>query len=243
MRPMRGNPGGFGIEFTELTKRALIVLVSLYIVQLVLTFWLKFDVAGWLYLNRFGQGWTPWQPVSSLLFNSPSPLSAAFDWLILLFFVGPTERLMGRKKLLQGLAIAAGVAGLFTFIVDLSGALVSSAPFVGLNPILTALVVFFGLSLPNATIRLFFVLPIKAAWFAWGSGLLSLLYFLALRDLDSSMALGGWVGGFLVIKYGPDEWRKILLRYRARKVEKELEKFTVIDGGKDTDKNDDEWIH
>ncbi|MCP4809417.1 MAG: rhomboid family intramembrane serine protease [Proteobacteria bacterium] len=238
---MRGNPGGFGIEFTELTKRALIVLVSLYIVQLLLTYWLHFDVSGWLYLNRFGEGWAPWQPLTALLFNAPSPLSAAFDWLILLFFLGPCERLMGRKKLLTGLAISAAIAAVFTFVLDLSGSVVGTVPFVGLNPLLTALLVFFGLTLPNATIRLWFVLPVKAAWFAWGSGLLSLLYFLASRDLDSTMALGGWIGAFIVMKVGPDEWRKILLRWRARNVEKELEKFTVIDGGRDGD--DDEYIH
>lgn len=240
MRPMRGNPGGFGIEFTELTKRALIVLVSLYIVQLILTYWLHFEVGTWLYLNRFGEGsWYPWQPLSSLLFNSPSPLGAAFDWLILLFFLGPCERLMGRRKLLVGLGISAVIAALFTFALDVAGALTMSVPFVGLNPLLTALLVFFGLTLPNATIRLWFVLPVKAAWFAWGSGLLSLLYFLASRDLDSTMALGGWIGAFIVMKVGPDEWQKILLRWRARNVEKELEKFTVIDGGRD----DDEYIH
>ncbi len=239
--PTSGVPAGFGIEFTELTKRALIVLISAYIVELVLLYWFQVDLSGWVFLNRIGGGhWWPWQPATALLFNSPGVIDAALDWLILLFFLGPVERLMGKRRMLVGLAISAAVAALFTSVADIAGAVASPVPFTGLNPLITALVVFFGLTLPNATIRLMFVLPIKAAWVAWGSGVLALLYFLAQRDLGSAMLLGGWIGAFAYMRIGPDQWKKLVLRWKARNVEKELERFTVIDGGRDSD---DEYIH
>jgi membrane associated rhomboid family serine protease len=239
--PTSGVPAGFGIEFTELTKRALIVLVSAYIVQLVLMYWFQVDLGAWVFLNRIGGGhWWPWQPATSLLFNSPSVISAAISWLFLLFFLGPVERLMGRRRMLTGLAFSAALGALFTSLVDVAGGLASPVPFTGLEPVLTALVVFFGLTMPNATIRLMFIIPIKAGWVAWGSGVIALLYFLASRDLGSAMALGGWAGAVAFMRVGPDQWKKIVLRWRARNVEKELEKFTVIDGGRG---DDDEYIH
>ena len=220
MSTLRGQPSGFGIDITELTKRALIALIALYIVELLLVFWFKIDVSRWIFLNRLGPSWMPWQLLTAQLFNHLSPLGAIFDWIILVFFLGPVERLMGRKKLLTSLGIVALGAGFVTTALDALGAVAVDTPFVGLNPVITALVVFFGLTLPNATIRLFFVLPIKAAWFAWGSGLIALLYFLAARDLGSAMAVSGWVMAFGVMKVGPDEWRKIMLRWKARKLEK-----------------------
>lgn len=245
MSTVRGQPSGFGIDITELTKRALIALIALYIVELVLVFWFKIDVGRWIFMNRVGGSWMPWQLLTAQLFNHLSPMGAIFDWIILVFFLGPVERLMGRKKLLQSLGIVALGAGFVTTGLDVLGAVNVDAPFVGLNPVITALVVFFGLSLPNATIRLFFVLPIKAAWFAWGSGLVALLYFLAVRDLGSAMALSGWIMAFGVMKFGPDEWKTMWLRYKARNIEKELAKFEILDGGKGGGggEDDDEYIH
>jgi len=242
MSTLRGQPSGFGIDITALTKRVLGALIALYILELLLVFWFKVDVTRWVFMNRLGPSWMPWQFLTAQLFNHLSPMGALFDWLMIVFFFGPVERLMGRKKLLTSLGIVAIGAGILATALDALGAVAGEGPFVGLNPIITALVVFFGLTLPNATIRLFFVLPIKAAWIAWGSGLIALLYFLAARDLDSAMAISGWVLAFGVMKIGPDEWRKLWLRWKARKLEKELEKFEVIDGGKGSG-DDDEYIH
>ena len=121
------------------------------------------------------------------------------DWLAIFFFLGPAERTLGRRGLLRATLLTVALSAVLGFLLLVMGAVSPRAPFVGLNPIITALIVVFGLSNPNASILLFFVLPIKAAWIAWGSGLFALLNFLALRDLDSSLWLTGWIVAAMVV--------------------------------------------
>ncbi len=237
------NFGGFNIEVTPLVKKTLITLVSLYIGQIVLTNWMHFPLEQWLYIWPLDSGaWRPWQLVTALLFNHVgSPLTACIDWLVLYFFMGSVERLMGTRGLIKAVGFSLAFAVLTTTGLDAIGALVPQTPYVGLNPLLMALLVFFGLLQPNAKILLFFVLPIKASWVAWASGFIIALYFLAFRDLSSSMSLGGWGGAWLWLQHsqggGPLHWWS--RHQKMRKLERDLGRFTVHPGGK----SDDEYIH
>jgi membrane associated rhomboid family serine protease len=237
-RPQMG--GGFNINLTPLARNTLIVLVSIYVVQLVTIHWLHLPIREWLYLWPIGSGnWRPWQPLTSLLLNfDTSPMVAVFDWLMIYFFAGTVEGMLGRKRYLQALGVSVAVAVVITTLLDFAGALAAGQPAVGLNPIVTALVVLFGLSIPHARILLMFVLPIKAGWVAWGTGLFSLLYFLINRDLGSSMALFGWVGAWAWMNSGNLTGR-LKSRKRAKDLEKDLSRFKVYEGGKDND----EYIH
>lgn len=237
--------GGLGVDVTPLTRNTLIALFGLYVTQLIADTWLGLPVTQWLALHPIGSGWMPWQPLTSLLLNG-SPLGAMLDWLVLFFFMGTTERLLGTRRFIQAVGASVGVAAVATTFFDAVGIL-APAPgsvFLGLEPVMLALLVLFGLTIPNARIMLFFVLPIRASWVAWASGLLSLLTFLATRELSASMALGGWLGGYLWLRAGPDaldRWRR---RNKARQVERDLQRFTVLPGGRSKEKDDGgPWVH
>lgn len=201
---MRGSqmaPGGFSFDVTELTRKVLIALVALYVVQLLLIEWLGLPL--YQYLGWWWQpagAFYPWQIGTAYLLNGPGPLAAFFDWLAIFFFLGPVERAIGRKGLLRAMALTVAVSAVLGFIMLATGAVTARGVFIGLNPMITALIVVFGLTNPNANILLFFVLPIKAAWIAWGSGLFALLNFLAYRDLNSALWLTGWIGGWLFME-------------------------------------------
>jgi membrane associated rhomboid family serine protease len=254
MQNNRFGGGASGVQVTPLARKVLISLVSLYVAQLVLlraqgimgapslgTGPRGFIEA--LYLWPVGSGhWRPWQPLTSLLVNGPTPLAAFFDWLFLFFILGPVETLMGTRRFLRGMGTVVLFAAGMTFLLDGLGLLDVAgleAAYVGLNPVMVGLLVFFGLAMPNAQIMLFFVLPVKASSVAWVAGLLSLLFFLYTPTLGTAMALFGWVGAYLWSqgKTGTlDRWK---LKWRKAKLEKELERFQVLDGGKD----DDDWVH
>jgi membrane associated rhomboid family serine protease len=183
--------------------------------------------------------------LSCLFLNGPTPLAAFFDWLFLFFIMGPVETLMGTRRFLRGAAFAAGVALVLTILLDAVGLLGLARPefYVGLNPVLLARLVFFGLAMPNAQILLFFVLPVRASWVAWVSGLLALLFFLYTPTISTSMALGGWSGAWLWSSSGSGSFRRVVLRFRKAKLEQELQRFEVLPGGKDSEDDDDSWVH
>lgn len=257
-----GNPGGrgpIGGQMTPFVKRILVVLIALYIVQV---FALKphnlqpgdqpLAPRGltWLYLWDLNSGyWRPWQPITAFFLNA-GVFAAALDWLMVFFFVGPVQQLIGKKRLVKSLIWTAVISMTFAHgVMALNGAL-DSAPslslgFRGLEPFLMSLLVIFGLAQPNAQILLFFVLPIKAAWVAWVSGLIALLVFITDPVLSTSLILGGWLGGYAFVRSGFGNVQRLWARYqliaKKKKIEKELSKFSVIEGGKSDDKDD--WVH
>ena len=219
---------------TPLVRATLAVLIITYVLQLLLQNWMGGGVYS-LSLWSFSTGnWRPWQPVTSLLLNG-EVVEAFFDWIFLFFIMGPVETLVGRKRFIRAMLWSVGLAILIVTGLDLLGAVNAMSPYTGVTPALLAMLVIFGLSMPNANIMLFFVLPIRAAWIAWASGLLSLLMFISARDLGSAMALGGWIGGYTWIISGGGSLRRLMLHMRKRKVQKELKRFTVIEGGRGGD--------
>ncbi len=99
----------------------------------------------------------------------------------------------------------------------------------------------------DATILLFFVLPIKARWFLWLEILFAFIGFLESKDFAGFCGICGAVfltytgfqrGGAGKVAH---TWRKraeaFVLQKRLDRLKKKR-KFDVIDGGKD-----DEYIH
>ena len=243
---------------TPLVKKVLIVLILLYMVQIFalkplhLTPGndpLRAEGLTWLYLWDLDSGfWRPWQPITAFFLNG-GILAASLDWLMVFFFLGSVQQLIGNKRLAKGMVWTAVVAILFSHgIMALTGTLesgpqVPGIAFRGLEPFLISLLVIFGLAQPNAKILLLFVLPIKASWVAWVSGLIALLVFMTKTNMTTSLILGGWVGGYVFVRSGFGNINRFFERYRLlrkkKKLEKELSKFTVLDGGKD----EDEYLH
>jgi membrane associated rhomboid family serine protease len=254
----RGGGSPMGGNMTPLVKKVLGILIILYVIQV---FALKPQSITpgsdpivprgftWLYLWDLNSGfWRPWQPLTAFLFNR-GVFAAALDWLMVFFFLGSVEQLVGTKRLAKGMIWTAVVAILFAHVAMLLTGTLGPEPigpsiaFRGLEPFLISLLVIFGLAQPNAQILLFFVLPIKAAWMAWVSGLLALLVFITSTTMSTALILGGWLGGYVFVRSGFGNAQRLFERYRLilkkKKLEKELSKFRVIEGGKD----DDEYLH
>ena len=236
---------GGGIQFTPLTKLLLAVLVGLYIVQQLLESWLGFPMLATFGWRPFGQGFQPWQPFTAFFLNG-EVTRAFFNWLFLFFILPAVEPMFTTERL--------GRFALFTylgsivvgFVLMLTGAVHLNNVWFGIEPFLAALLVIFGLSRPNATILLMFVIPIKAAWVAWGSGLLCLLHLLSDRDLGSAMWLAGWISGYMWLRGGIGQaFRRPFLRWQNARIKKKLSTFNVIEGGKGWGKtpDNDDTIH
>lgn len=233
---MRRTPGFSQTApgFNGPTRTVLLTLVALFVVQLIASGWLKLPVIetlGWWPL--FGGSFRVWQPLTSLLLHQPDPISALFDWLVIYFFLPAAAQGMGWAALRRGLAIILGGAVAMALLLQAVGAVVPGAPYVGLNPLIVALTVIFGLTRPNATILLFFVVPVRAAWIAWGSGLLAALFFLATRTLDATLWVTGWVAAWLWLQdLSVRDLRRPYLRWKQARLHRRLSELQVIEGGR-----------
>lgn len=191
---------------------------------------------GW---NSFGTGFMPWQVLTCNLIASQQLQGVVVDWLLIFFTLSTVDRLMGRRTMLMALGFCWGLAVLVGLGADALG-LLAPTLYSGQHALGTALITLFCFLLPDANVRLFFVLPLKAAWVGWLSGLIAVYYLAAYRDLGSCLALASWLGAVLWTQGFGDIGRRLKLKFQRRRIEKRLGKFSVIEGGKG---KSDPWIH
>ena len=228
-----------GDNWTPLTRNLIVGLFVVYVVQLLAGTTVEAALA-W---QPFGAGFAPWQPLTAFLLAS-DPTSAIFGWLGIFFLVAPLERALGRGALARAVLVSwlgAVLVGVATGLAVKGSATLGlgDAAFVGLTPLLAALVALFGWSHPGANILLFFIIPIRAELIAWGTGALSFLWFLVAltrpgyaSPLGSSIALGAWLGALAWSRTGRGEIRRLQLAWKRRRIERDLRRFEVIDGGR-----------
>jgi len=179
---------------SRLTWWILGILAGLYVVQVVLERWVGIPVVALLAWGNPGL-FRPWQPVTAFLFNGPTPIAALIEWVVLFFLLPPALSLSGRGAVARiSVAAWAGAVGA-TLALQATGVLEPAvSPYLGLEPFITALLLLFGLARPDARILLFFVIPLRAAWVAWGTGAVTFLLFLFSREVGPSIAFFGWCG-------------------------------------------------
>ena len=149
-----------------------------------------------------GQGFLPWQVVSyAFLHGSVGHLF--FNMLGLWMFGAELERVWGQKRFIQFYAasvLAAAAAQLL--VTALSG---SVYPTVGASGGLFGLLLAFGMTFPQRTILLFFVVPVPARMLVVLYGAYEL--YQGVYGTQAGVAhfahLGGMLGGFLMIRF----WR------------------------------------
>jgi hypothetical protein len=204
--------------------------------ELIIQNWLSIDLKFWL-------GWTPnsiimkpWTLVSHFFVQGRSPLGFLFELIALYFFLPPTQLAYGKKGLQRLFTLVVLSTVVFGLIGTLLTAVSSTSPqAMGMGPFITSLVVIFGLRNPNASIYLI-VFPVKAAWIAWGSGLLSVLSFLGDRSLPSLLWIAGWVAGYLFIQMnGKVSFKKMWRQYKHKQ---RYNRLKAHDGGRS-----DKWEH
>jgi len=236
---------GFGSGLTPLGKKLVIIYGSIYVAELIFEHWLNIPIVSFLMLRPFDDGnFHFWQILTHPFIHDPAaPLSFLIDCLILYFFIGPVEAVLGSKRFLMLFYFSALGGALCGLIMG--GVSGFYAPFSGMMPSLLSIIVIFGLLNPDGTILLMFVLPLKAKYLSYGTVLITVLTFLAKANPYGAYHLGGMLFGYICFKgpgnvFDPDA---LYLRYLQWQFRRRKSRFSVIDGGKDKDDKDKPTYH
>lgn len=178
-------------------------------------------------------------------FGAPT-LWILLELLILFWFGKDVFWRLGRKRFWRTLAQAVVGAALAAVAVDavlwLAG-FPPAAPYLimqGQRTLMAVVVAAFATLYADATIYLFFVLPLRARWFLWVEILFAFVAFLATRDLPGFAGICAAVGvTWAVLRHGgPGRGlRRAWLRLRQRRLQARLERerkkrgFKVVRGG------------
>lgn len=233
----RRAPSGAGLGFGPPPPRDILMLLGVVFVTFSLQYFvstqplmeaLELTPAVW----RFG---FVWQVVTYAFIGQPEgPIWFLVTLLILFWFGRDVYRALGRRSfwrtLLTGVVAASVTAVAVAFLMSLLGGLPRTVFLLiqGQHILTLVLIAAFATLYGNATILLFFVLPVQARMFLWLEILIAFLYFLLTKDLPgfvgtcaavgmvySSLRMGG---PFKVFR----EWRlrieKLILQERMRRM-------------------------
>lgn len=191
-----------------------------------------------------------WQPVTYAFtgYGTPS-LWILLELLILFWFAKDVFWRLGRRRFWRTLAWAVLVGALAAVAVDVASWLLGfplgpAYPIMQGQRILLAIVIAaFATLYADATIYLFFVLPLRARWFLWIEILFAFIAFLGTRDLPGFAGICAAVGiTFTVLRHGGPgrglrrAWLLLRQRQLQHRLERERKKrgFKVVRGGDDT---------
>ncbi len=178
------------------------------------------------------------------------------ELLILFMFGRDVYQRLGRqgfwKVLISGAVVAAVAAVAIQLLLRLGGVLPGPAAFSlmqGQHMLLVILIAAFATLNGEATIYLFFVLPVQAKWFLGLEILFAFLGYLSSRDLAGFLGICVVVG-FTWMILTPSN-RRLSLRERWLRLQawwiklrlgwmKKRRGFTVVQGDK---KDEDPWVH
>lgn len=240
---MRQTRGGPSVQFPTLPpegRQLLIVLFGLYVVELVVQNFVPIQqLLAWRSLQS--GGFLPFQPLTRFFVQGSSVISVAISGFVLFLILPTLFRLFSRRQLLEALGTSIAVSTVLGLVLDAIG--IAHGATMGWQTALTTCFVLFGFAQPNARILLFFVLPVSGTLIAWGTGAIALLYFLVDQNLNATEAVGMWIGAWLWWNQRGPGARRRDLRKKARKVEDELRRFQVLEGGRHDGDNRDEWVN
>lgn len=156
-----------------------------------------------------------WQLVSYPFagFGPPS-LWFLLELLILFMFGNQVYRRLGRRRfwrVVTGVAAAAAGVAVLAALATGAGA-VTFALMQGQRMLLAIVIAAFATSFGDATILLFFVLPVKARWFLWIEVAVAFIAFLSTRDFAGLAGICAGVAGTYLAVSGPGGRRQTWLR-------------------------------
>ncbi len=181
------------------------------------------------------------------------------ELLILYMFGRDVYLRLGRRRFWTLLGSVAAAAALIAVAVDIVahlsfGASVGLTPFAllqGQRMLVVILVAAFATLMSDATIYLFFVLPVKASWFLPLEILFAFLAFLPTKDLAGFLGICGAVGATWLV-LSPGGWDVALARLRLRLRERWLRlrldwmrrrRGIRLVKDDDPNKDRDRWLH
>lgn len=222
----------FGSGLTPLGRRLLIIYGVLYGAALLSEHWLNMPLYSMLSLRTE----TPdlfrfWQPFSAPFIHDPyAPIGFLIDCLVLYFFLGTVEGMLGTAGVIRLFAAATLGAEILGFAF---GYLLGfQAPYAGMMPFLLSLIVVFGLAIPDATVLFMFVLPVRARYISYGTVLVTVITLLAKANPQGAYHLGGILFGWLAFRWqdSAGHMERMALKYRRWRISRRKSKFRVIDG-------------
>ncbi|MFQ5528539.1 MAG: hypothetical protein ACE5GX_20075 [Thermoanaerobaculia bacterium] len=254
--------GGYGLGLSGPVPRDIWVLLGI----VFLTFSLRFfattaAIPALLELTPsvWQQGFL-WQLATYPFVGTGAPgIWFVLELLILFLFARTVFYQMGPKKFWRMLIQVGVLAGLAAMLVDILGTAVAGGrpwllPFAllqGQRTLLAVLVALFAVLNRNATILLFFVLPIQAKWFLLLEIVFAFLGFLSTKDLPGFVGICVAVG-YVVWYFGRGRgaglfggaFKEIWLRIQARWFRFRLSRLKQKRGMKVVrGENKDDWIH
>ncbi len=251
--PWSRGPGGIGLPPLTPAPTDLIVLLAVLFVTYSLEFFASTAIIPGL-LRLTPQVWRAgflWQlatyPFSG--FGRAPSVWILLELLILYWFGRDVFYQLGRRRFWQTVLTSAVVAALVAVIVEVLAELAAGTPSIALpfelmqgqRLLLTITIAAFATLNRDATILLFFVLPIRARWFLWLEVLFGFIAFLGTKDLAGFAGIVTAVGVTYasLVAGGPRrmlrEWWR---RFQRRRLQAELDrrrrksKLEVLDGGR-----------
>lgn len=180
----------------------------------------------------------PWQIATyAWLHDLLSPSHVLFNMLGL-FFLGPTlERRWGGRAFLSFYLWSSVIAAVVSLILAWLVPSVFSFPVVGASGGTMAVLAAFSLVMPEATLLLFFILPVQAKWILWMAVIMDTMAFVSGSAIAWHTHMGGVLAAWLLIT---GNWRPRLaldrMRLKALKARRKPgPKLTVIPGGRGDD--------
>ncbi|MEM9290961.1 MAG: hypothetical protein AAGD01_04710 [Acidobacteriota bacterium] len=250
--PSAGSPGGF--QLTEPPPRDVAILLVVVFVTFSLRYLSTTTALIPNLLDLSAAVWTQgqiWRILTYPFIGSGLPdLWFLLELLILFWFARDTYRLAGRRGFWQLILVTGVGAGVVAVAVEaLTQAAGSPATplafelMQGQRLLLAVFITSFAVAFRHATIRLFFVLPVRAGWFLWLTPLFAFLGFLSSRDLSGFVGICVAVAltyGQLVEGGFSRLLRRFRLRLQERKVQRDLRRIRRESGLRLVDEDDDD---
>ena len=261
-----GSPGGQVVDFgfgggEKPPKDLVALLVVLFVTYTLAQLPFSRPLIGQLILSGEGLAqFELWRLVTYALVPIAGPFWFLIGLLILFMFGRDVYRVLGRRRfwpmLFSGVLVGSTVAAVVQWTVSFfgGGAFADHRfPVIqGDETLLTILIAAFAILYPNAVIRLFFVLPIRAASFLWLEVLVAFVFgFLPTLDLAGFLGLCAaigttWVGLNGGPKRGLREFRlrieKRLIEWRLKRLRKKR-KLHIVKPDAGGDARRDPWVH
>ncbi|QQR89904.1 MAG: rhomboid family intramembrane serine protease [Myxococcales bacterium] len=219
------------------TKKIIVLLSAAFIAELILQVWVGIPVFQMLALDPTTLGiQTLWQLFTFPFVEYPQAIIKVFLSLLMIWwFLSPFELSHGRARLIQlcmAAILASGLAALLTGQIVSSGSVFTSSLLAGSDALSLAALAAFAATYRHSQILLFGVFPIKTMHIIAFSVAMSVLYFLASRDLVSLAAHLAAIGaGFAFVNWmrRPPKRRTLKRKTGADAA------LQVLQGGKPTD--------
>ncbi len=229
---------------TRMVVRLLIVLGGLWLLCAIAINLFKsrfvFDAYGELMLtpSEVVPGLHVWQALTYMWLHDLEGLMHILFNAMALYFLGPTlERRWGGGNFLRFFLLTGVIAGLFSVLVGVLFGGRWDIPIVGASGAIFGLLAAYSILFPNATMLLFFVVPVRARWIIWIAIVGDLLFFVAnpRGGVAIQTHFGGAIAGWLLVtgNWRPGIFMPKLKRLFGGRRPPPRGKFKVYPGGRD----------